>query len=325
MQALYEEDLYMIYSRQYSRQFILLKSVDISKANGRCVIEIKNSDGRIIVNTYSLQPNIIYSVCFVLKGNENKAIKIGEIITDKQKTISFNPDDIEGNKIEDISCIAVIKSDGKKPILAGFTDEYVDLKNGIRVMQNEKIIACKSENKDDAEKENTQSIKKEIKKMPQNIDFMEMFDKFRKDMEELEKMALAPTPIKCDCPECKKEEKDLNTQKNEFTVYLDYIKNVKEKINPFKSNTFDIEWYSISPCDLSPIENIPIQIIINPDIAFAYKKYGHIIFGIYTENENEKYIVGVPCDSEDTCNSKYFKQFIPADGKSIKGYKLCYF
>jgi hypothetical protein len=98
-----------------------------------------------------------------------------------------------------------------------------------------------------------------------------------------------------------------------FSDYKNYIASSRESAVPFINNTNEVNWYKVSPAELSAIEEIPINIIMHPSCAVAYKKYGCVLLGICN---NGTYMVGIPSDDAVFENSP-FKQVIPSSDANI--------
>jgi hypothetical protein len=316
----------MIYSRQYSRQLLILKSVNATNANGRCIIEIKNAQGKLIINTYNLNKENVYNVYFVL-NDAKTAFKVGTLLPSEQKSISFSPDDIGGNKIEDMCAVAVGIPSSQNVILAGYIGDFVDLKGGIvlsasKPQQPQSEILSASSVSCSPQKQNENaggnaSAKDTQKNVAPRVDFMEMFNKFRRDIEELESLALAKETDESD------ENSDVAQNVPSDCIilnYCDYIRQNRPSAKPFNATSDDFEWYEISPSDLSPIYEIPLDIILNPYIYLYNERHGNILFGI---GKNEKqYSVAVACERCDEIDTRYFKQFIPSQENTDVGYRI---
>ena len=314
----------MIYSRQYSRQLILLKNSDSSKSGGRCLLEIKNSKGKIVTNTYSLPSGKEYNVCLVLKNPNRKGIILGNL---SLGTMEFDPDNIDGNKIEDIGAVAIIPSDGNIPILSGCTGENIDLKGGIfiRSLKAANEETPKKTNFNEEKKSTRTEIKKEKKQFRSDSDkvpdFMEMIGRFRKEMEELERMASNKNSFVQSADKLQKENCDIAEEtvvneeicekstlpKNE---YIDNISKYHENGEPYIKDNDYAKWYKISPSELAAVPGISSKIMLDPMCSAAYRKYGCILLGIC--EKDEKYLVGVPYDKK-LCDISSFKQVIPSE------------
>lgn len=142
----------MLYSRTYSRLFITLKQdrsdfcYDLRPAMGRCIIEIRNNNGKIMIFAQGLKPRVLYRVILVNGENDSYVGINGGLINIDEKgkgdvSIAFEPDNVlsSGLKIESISAVLIIV-DGIGEIaapLVGFRDKSFVWKNNFKILNNE--------------------------------------------------------------------------------------------------------------------------------------------------------------------------------------------
>lgn len=134
----------MIYSRKYSRNFVPLKqddesyNLDFRPSLGRCVIEIKDGNGKINLYTQGLKTNTDYHLELIgLNGDDIKTASLGSFNVDEYGKgdfiKKFNPDDLDNNnsKIEDFNIISVMikKGNNINSALVGYVGNEVDWQN----------------------------------------------------------------------------------------------------------------------------------------------------------------------------------------------------
>lgn len=181
----------MIYSRKYSRLFMTLKQdredfcYDSRGAMGRCIFEIRNNIGKIMIFAQGLKPRILYRV-MLIKAEEGSTLGInGGLINidDKGKgnySVSFDPNDVfsSGLKIEDISAVLILV-DGigeAASVLTGFRDNSFDWQKGFKIAN---INEDKEEIKEEKKEENS-SNESSLSEEKKNIDKLDSVD-FKND------------------------------------------------------------------------------------------------------------------------------------------------
>nr|WP_317357355.1 hypothetical protein [uncultured Tyzzerella sp.] len=129
----------MIYSRRYSRNFVPLKqdstkhNLDFRPSLGRCVIEIKEGKGKINIYAQGISPKADYHLELVgfEKGNI-KNVCLGKFNVDAygkgEFSTSFNPDNMNNNKIEDFNVVSIMVKDENNisSALVGYIGNEID-------------------------------------------------------------------------------------------------------------------------------------------------------------------------------------------------------
>lgn len=131
----------MNYSRKYSRNFIPLKqdsskyNLDFRPAIGRCLIEIKDGQGKITIYAQGIKPKVSYQLELMgFSKGELKNIPLGSFNVDDygkgEFKKDFNPDDISSSKIEDFNIIALtVDDDDFSSALVGYVGNEVSWKD----------------------------------------------------------------------------------------------------------------------------------------------------------------------------------------------------
>ncbi|WP_250277917.1 hypothetical protein [[Clostridium] colinum] len=148
------------------------------------------------------------------------------------------------------------------------------------------------------EKNKYKENEKEEPKNTNHQDFKDMLDNLRKNMMNIQNM----------------DTKNIKINSN-----IEYIKDKSVVMKPFANNQENINWYRISPVDLTNISDNSWEYSNNPFVFMSYKKYKHLMLGIDNSGEKEKYTLAIPCRYEQNFNLKDFKEFIPIDNNiSVK-------
>lgn len=106
---------------------------------------------------------------------------------------------------------------------------------------------------------------------------------------------------------------DMDIKTKSVTSDIDYIKSKNITMSPFVKKQDNIDWYRISPYDLTSISNNSWKYVSNPFVFTSYKKYKHLMLGINSQLDKEVYILAVPCRYEQDFSLKDFKEFLPVD------------
>ena len=117
------------------------------------------------------------------------------------------------------------------------------------------------------------------------------------------------------------EKPEYNYSLQNIDNNIEYIKINNAKMTPFQDS--DIDWYRISPCELSAISKNAEKYQDNLLVALSYKKYRHIMLGIKQNQDNtEDYLLAIPSEYEDNFNLKSFSNFVALDNNiSTNGIK----
>lgn len=157
----------MLYSRNYSRLFITMKQesnrfcVENRPAAGRCIIEIRNNEGKIMLFVQGLKPRVLYRMALVKKEDNGAAgVNAGLVGIDErgkgETTFAFKPDDVLGSglKIEDFEAVVII-AEGIGELeapLAGYRTNSFDWKKNFKIIRDN-IRESEENIKEEASKE----------------------------------------------------------------------------------------------------------------------------------------------------------------------------
>lgn len=106
---------------------------------------------------------------------------------------------------------------------------------------------------------------------------------------------------------------DMEMKNKNINDDIEYIKSKNANMTPFKDENTNIDWYRISPYDLTSLSNNSWKYCNNPFVFSSYKKYKHLILGVDNKQGKETYILGVPCKYEKDFSLKNFEKFLPID------------
>ena len=112
---------------------------------------------------------------------------------------------------------------------------------------------------------------------------------------------------------------NMEIKNNSLNKDIDYIRSKNAIMTPFLNNDININWYRISPYDLTSLADDSWKYCNNPFVVTSYKKYKHLMLGIDNSKEEETYTLAVPCRYSEDFNLNDFKEFLPIDNNvSIK-------
>ncbi|MBS5793640.1 MAG: hypothetical protein KIC92_02640 [Clostridiales bacterium] len=106
---------------------------------------------------------------------------------------------------------------------------------------------------------------------------------------------------------------DIDAENKTIDNDIDYIKSKNVKMSPFVNKQDNIDWYRISPYDLTSLSDNSWKYSNNPFVFTSYKKYKHLMLGVNKQQDKETYILAIPCRYENKFSLKDFKQFLPVD------------
>ncbi len=106
---------------------------------------------------------------------------------------------------------------------------------------------------------------------------------------------------------------DIDAENKTIDNDIDYIKSKNVKMSPFVNKQDNIDWYRISPYDLTSLSDNSWKYANNPFVFTSYKKYKHLMLGVNKQQDKETYILAIPCRYENNFYLKDFKQFLPVD------------
>ena len=106
---------------------------------------------------------------------------------------------------------------------------------------------------------------------------------------------------------------DIDAENKTIDNDIDYIKSKNVKMSPFVNKQDNIDWYRISPYDLTSLSDNSWKYSNNPFVFTSYKKYKHLMLGVNKQQDKETYILAIPCRYENSFYLKDFKQFLPVD------------
>ena len=106
---------------------------------------------------------------------------------------------------------------------------------------------------------------------------------------------------------------DIDVENKTIDNDIDYIKSKNVKMSPFVNKQDNIDWYRISPYDLTSLSDNSWKYANNPFVFTSYKKYKHLMLGVNKQQDKETYILAIPCRYENNFYLKDFKQFLPVD------------
>ncbi len=242
----------MIYSRSYSRLFIDLKQdrgdfcYDLRPAMGRCIIEIRNNSGKLMIFAQGLKPGVLYRIILVkAEADGSVGINAGLInIDDRGKgnlSIGFDPDDVllSGATIESIAAILIIV-DGIDEIaapLVGFTGENFVWKNNFKILHNT--------NKTEYENNKTNSAKdSEITSEAFNCEEQKEDEQdFKNNLSSDEKPDNLLSPD--DCKTEKDTSDDVKDEKFKLTDKNGKIADFDSFLEKFRQNMLELEHYAL--------------------------------------------------------------------------------
>ena len=106
---------------------------------------------------------------------------------------------------------------------------------------------------------------------------------------------------------------DIDVENKTIDNDIDYIKSKNVKMSPFVNKQDNIDWYRISPYDLTSLSDNSWKYANNPFVFTSYKKYKHLMLGVNKQQGKETYILAIPCRYENNFSLKDFKQLLPVD------------
>lgn len=298
----------------YSRVFIALKqgcqeyAKDVRGSVGRCVIELRNGAGRLILQAQGLRSDCDYRVCILTRDSYGEVSKPLYVDGSGKGEIrwEFSPKDI-GIEVSDIKAVAVLVKD-KAPLIGFVEGEYnwqscLMAKNTYEPVKSEnesaKVEAAVAE--ETADNENT-SVNDKNTESKENTDEKEkliyIINEFDKDVDEIQKYS------------------KIGTAEGEKYLFT------REKIKPFGDD--DTEWVKVNVKELCLVKAL-WKYINNPFVIKGCRDHNHLLLG----KTDKKYLLGVPCKYEREYKleamAQGFSECKAIDNKEPEQGELCYY
>ncbi len=277
----------------YSRVFVALKqgcgdyARDVRGAVGRCVIELRNGAGRLLLQAQGLRSDSDYRVCLLSSNSYAEVSKPLYVDGSGKGEIKweFSPKSI-GIDVSEIKAVAVLVKD-KAPLI-GFVDgEYnwqsclmaentknADLKAAGEAAVNVKAAAADEITEGRAESDGTESIDREK--------LICIINELDKDIDEINRYS------------------KIGTADGENYLFS------REKESPFGND--GIEWIKINIKELCLLKAF-WKYINNPFVIKGCRDYGHLLAG----RDGKSYWLGVP--------GKYDREYKPE--AMVQGFNEC--
>ncbi|MDO4300107.1 MAG: hypothetical protein Q4D26_01810 [Clostridia bacterium] len=284
----------------YSRVFIALKqgcqdyAKDIRGSVGRCVIELRNGAGRLILQAQGLRSDCDYRVCIL--SRESYAEVARPLYVDGtgkgEVKWEFSPNEI-GLEVSDIKAVAVLVKD-KAPLIGFVEGEYnwqrcLMAKN----MEDTSIKAAVADS--GAESTETESEGENINEKEKLICIISELDK---DIDEI------------------KEYSRIGTADGEKYLFS------RENVNPFGDD--GINWIKANIKELCLVKSL-WKYINNPFVIKGCRDYKHLLIG----KNGDIYLLGVPgkYDKEYRLEAmaQGFNEFKSVDKRPPEQGNFCYY
>lgn len=285
----------------YSRVFIALKqgcqdyAKDVRGSVGRCVIELRNGAGRLILQAQGLRSDCDYRVCILSRDNYaevNKPLYVdgtgkGEVKWEfLPKTINID--------VSDVKAVAVLVKD-KAPLIGFVEGEYNWQRCLMAKNAEDTSIKVAVANCENDINENTENITED-------------------NTEDKEKLICIINEIDKDIDEIKKYSK-IGTPEGERALFS------RESVSPFGQD--NICWVKITIKELCLIKSL-WKYINNPFVIKGCRDYKHLLLG----KDDNNYWLGVPSkydkDYRLEAMAQGFIEFKTADNKPLEQGELCY-
>lgn len=114
--------------------------------------------------------------------------------------------------------------------------------------------------------------------------FKNIVEKFKQEMGEL-KYYTSMT---------EETEKEISNEIETDIDDISYLFKNNPEMKPFVKNNNNAKWIRISVNDLSVLPGNAWKYINNPFVNYSYKKYRHLLLGMYTDSNNRYLILGIP-------------------------------
>ncbi len=276
----------MIFSRDYSRAILTLRqdegrfSADRRGIFGRAVVEVRSGRAKVMLYAQGIKNGCICSLYLVCQRGEEfipmKAVLVNIKNGRAEVKWDFNPDNILGSgfKLEDVRVLAVLTEDGDS-VLSAYFDKPVSWRREkvkaaeVRELSAEEKDSCdetpQAEEKDscdetpqaeekpqETEKPSEPESEKKRDKPTYDVDFNEMVNRFKKDLDELRKYAYMQRPTQEENQRC-----GLNLD-------VDHIFNTRDIFTPpFEGEG---EYREINLRDLALIDPYSYKLSNNPTV-----------------------------------------------------------
>lgn len=290
----------------YSRIFVALKqgcqeyAKDVRGSVGRCVIELRNGAGRLILQAQGLRSDCDYRVCVLTKDSYAEVTKPLYVDASGKGEVKweFSPKAIN-IAVGDIKAVAVLVRD-KAPLIGFVEGEYnwqhcLMAKNDSdyeAVPAVAAVVGCSAE--DNKKSENTEN-KNEKEKQEKLIYFINEIDK---DIDEI------------------KEYSKIGTPEGENKLFS------RECVSPFGND--NICWVKGNIKEICLVRPL-WKYINNPFVIKGCREYKHILLG----KGNDSYWLAVPGkydkDYKLEAMAQGFEDFKSTDNKPLEQGDFCYY
>lgn len=281
----------------YSRVFIALKqgcqdyAKDIRGSVGRCIIELRNGAGRLILQAQGLRSDCDYRVCILSRDSYAEVSKPLYVDGTGKGEIKweFLPKMINID-VSDIKAVAVLVRD-KAPLIGFVEGEYNWQRCLMAKTTDETFIKAAVA---DCEEEKTENTSMDTDNKEKLICIINEIDK---DIDEL------------------KEYSKIGTPEGESNLFS------RECVKPFGED--NIYWININIKELCLIKAL-WKYINNPFVIKGCRDYKHLLLG----KSDKNYYLGVPSkyDKEYRLEAmaQGFDEFKTVDNKPLEQGELCY-
>lgn len=300
----------------YSRVFIALKqgcqdyAKDVRGSVGRCIIELRNGAGRLLLQVQGLRCDCDYRVCIMSKDNYAEVSRPLYVDATGKGEVKweFYPKDI-GIDVSDIKAVAVLVRD-KAPLIGFVEGEYnwqhclmakdikdTQVKASDTGVNKVEVAVCKDDKKEDIKDAKCDNISSE-NESTEKEKLIYIINEFEKDFEEINKYS------------------KIGTADGENYIFS------KEAVKPFGDD--NILWVNANIKELCLIKAL-WKYINNPFVIKGCRDYKHILLGKSDKNYYlavpEKYDRGYKLEAM----AQGFNEIKTDGNKPLKQGELCYY
>lgn len=300
----------------YSRVFIALKqgcrdyAKDVRGSVGRCVIELRNGAGRLLLQAQGLRSDCDYRVCILSRDSYAEVSKPLYVDGSGKGEIKweFLPKNI-GIEVSDIKAVAVLVKD-KAPLI-GFVEGEYNWQNCLMAKNTYNVPVKTVESTKHKIKAAVAEENENNKTDTDNTKILEDID----ETNEKEKLIYIINEFDKDVDEIKKYSK-IGTAEGEKYLFE------REKIMLFGEDS--IEWVKVNVKELCLVKAL-WKYINNPFVIKGCRDFNHLLLGRTDEN----YFLGVPCKYEREYKleamAQGFKECKAVGNKEPEQGEMCYY
>ena len=319
--------------QSYQRYFMVLCETSAEftmqgkKALGKCIIEVKGGNGKIIFSVQNIKPGNIHSAYIVAAdGNSSTAVEIGRIAPDNsglgQIKWECNANNVEnsGIALENFNVAGLMKIEGANVTapLVGYKNDEINWKNQLKLhIKRDVSTAPPFDDKPHVEPptdtaETLPRPEDEPTYPPSTYEEPEiLYATAPEDFFETAEEGAAEKTFKLMAQKINEKLTEIDALELEgaykadgetaaLSISLETTENINmifrncSKIRLFKHIQADTEWVRITPNELAylPLEYESLQKDLF--ISDAYKKFGHLILGRTSTAESVVITLGVP-------------------------------